>query len=164
MRRGLTLDGGEKPTPADYARLLKQIKPRPDAQLLQTVMLRSMQQAVYSPHNAGHFGLAYEAYTHFTSPIRRYPDLLVHRVIKSMLAKQTYVPEVSGNPDAAAAPAAARAALRALHSHRPAGTASRALRCGKSSASYVPPTSGAPTTPRATWKRGQDLLHARTSR
>ncbi|MBC8120061.1 MAG: ribonuclease R, partial [Burkholderiaceae bacterium] len=120
---GLTLDGGEKPTPADYARLLKQIKPRPDAQLLQTVMLRSMQQAVYSPHNAGHFGLAYEAYTHFTSPIRRYPDLLVHRVIKSVLAKQTYVPEVSGNPDAAAAPAAARAALRVLHSHRPAGTA-----------------------------------------
>ncbi|MEP6607247.1 MAG: ribonuclease R [Burkholderiaceae bacterium] len=118
---GLTLDGGDKPKPADYARLLQQIKSRPDAQLLQTVLLRSMQQAVYSPHNAGHFGLAYEAYTHFTSPIRRYPDLLVHRVIKSVLAKQNYVPQVSGNPDAAAAPAAARAALRVLHGKRPAG-------------------------------------------
>ena len=116
---GLTLDGGDKPEPADYSRLLKQIKPRPDAQLLQTVMLRSMQQAIYSPHNSGHFGLAYKAYTHFTSPIRRYPDLLVHRVIKSMLSKQTYVPEVFINADAAVAPAAARAALRASHSRKP---------------------------------------------
>jgi ribonuclease R len=116
---GLTLDGGDKPEPADYARLLKQIKPRPDAQLLQTVLLRSMQQAIYSPHNSGHFGLAYKAYTHFTSPIRRYPDLLVHRVIKSMLSKQAYVPEVFINADAAAAPAAARAALRASHNRKP---------------------------------------------
>ncbi|MDQ3187678.1 MAG: ribonuclease R [Pseudomonadota bacterium] len=116
----LTLDGGDKPEPSDYARLLKQIKPRPDAQLLQTVLLRSMQQAIYSPHNSGHFGLAYKGYTHFTSPIRRYPDLLVHRVIKAMLGKQTYVPEVSVNADAAAAPAAARAALRASHSRKPA--------------------------------------------
>ncbi|MGZ8993738.1 MAG: ribonuclease R [Burkholderiaceae bacterium] len=116
---GLTLDGGDKPEPAHYARLLKQIKPRPDAQLLQTVMLRSMQQAIYSPHNSGHFGLAYQAYTHFTSPIRRYPDLLVHRVIKSMLSKQKYVPEVFINADAAVAPAAARAALRASHSRKP---------------------------------------------
>lgn len=119
---GLTLDGGAKPAPADYARLLKQIKPRADAQLLQTVLLRSMQQAVYSPHNAGHFGLAYTGYTHFTSPIRRYPDLLVHRVVKAVLAKQPYVPQVTGNPDAAAAPAAARAALRALHSQKSVDT------------------------------------------
>lgn len=62
------------------------MKTRPDAQLLQTVMLRSLRQAVYSPDNVGHFGLAYEAYTHFTSPIRRYPDLLVHRAIKATLA------------------------------------------------------------------------------
>ncbi len=116
---GLALDGGDKPEPADYARLLKQIKPRPDAQLLQTVMLRSMQQAIYSPHNSGHFGLAYKGYTHFTSPIRRYPDLLVHRVIKAMLAKQKYVPVVSAHPNPAAAPAAARAALRASHSRKP---------------------------------------------
>jgi ribonuclease R len=68
------------------------VKDRPDAQLLQTVMLRSLQQAVYSPDNVGHFGLAYEAYTHFTSPIRRYPDLLVHRAIKSVLARKRYEP------------------------------------------------------------------------
>jgi ribonuclease R len=115
---GLTLDGGDKPEPADYARLLKQIKPRADAQLLQTVLLRSMQQAIYSPHNSGHFGLAYKAYTHFTSPIRRYPDLLVHRVIKATLAKQTYVPEASSSANPAVAPAAARAALRASHSRK----------------------------------------------
>jgi ribonuclease R len=69
---------------------MQRIKSRPDAQLLQTVMLRSMQQAVYSPDNAGHFGLAYDAYTHFTSPIRRYPDLLVHRAIKAVVEGKRY--------------------------------------------------------------------------
>ena len=68
------------------------MKDRPDAQLLQTVMLRSLQQAVYSPDNVGHFGLAYESYTHFTSPIRRYPDLLVHRAIKAVLKRRRYEP------------------------------------------------------------------------
>ena len=82
---GLDLTGGDKPHAKDYAALLEKIKPRPDAGLLQTVMLRSLKQAVYSPDNKGHFGLAYEAYTHFTSPIRRYPDLLVHRGIKAVL-------------------------------------------------------------------------------
>ncbi len=89
---GLTIGGGDDPRAKDYARLLEAIKPRPDAQLLQTMMLRSLRQAVYSPDNAGHFGLAYEAYTHFTSPIRRYPDLLVHRAIKAVLAKDKYQP------------------------------------------------------------------------
>jgi ribonuclease R len=70
---GLSIGGGESPTPADYAKLLAQIKGRPDFNLLQTVLLRSLQQAVYSPDNEGHFGLGYDAYTHFTSPIRRYP-------------------------------------------------------------------------------------------
>src|SRR5205807_8313075 len=70
-------DLGENPHAKDYAKLLTHIKDRPDAQLLQTVMLRSLQQALYSPDNVGHFGLAYESYTHFTSPIRRYPDLVV---------------------------------------------------------------------------------------
>jgi ribonuclease R len=70
---GLQLGGGDAPKAGDYARLLSRIKDRPDAQMLQTVLLRSLQQAVYSPDNVGHFGLAYEAYTHFTSPIRRYP-------------------------------------------------------------------------------------------
>lgn len=82
---GLTLGGGDDPTPQDYQRLREVIKDRPDADIIQTVMLRSMSQAVYSPHNEGHFGLAYQAYAHFTSPIRRYPDLLVHRAIRSVI-------------------------------------------------------------------------------
>ncbi|MBS1154641.1 MAG: rnr [Proteobacteria bacterium] len=88
----LALPGGELPEAGDYATLLEQIKDRPDAQLLQTMLLRSLQQAVYSPDNLGHFGLGYEAYTHFTSPIRRYPDLLVHRTIKAIIAGKKYKP------------------------------------------------------------------------
>lgn len=91
---GLALGGGDKPHAIDYANLLDEIKDRPDAKLLQTVMLRSLSQAVYSPENVGHFGLAYEAYAHFTSPIRRYPDLLVHRGIKAVLDGKKYVPEM----------------------------------------------------------------------
>lgn len=109
---GLALEGGDSPEPADYARLLKQIQSRPDAQLLQTVLLRSMQQAVYSPHNAGHFGLAFPAYTHFTSPIRRYPDLLVHRAIKAVLAAKPYLPTLLATPDPALASRGARALNR----------------------------------------------------
>ncbi|WP_425427303.1 ribonuclease R [Thauera linaloolentis] len=89
---GLGIGGGDEPRARDYAMLLEQIKDRPDAQLLQTVMLRSLKQAMYSPDNVGHFGLAYEAYTHFTSPIRRYPDLLIHRGIKAALAGEQYRP------------------------------------------------------------------------
>jgi ribonuclease R len=89
---GLSLTGGDEPHAKDYAKLLEKIKDRPDAQLLQTVMLRSLQQAVYSPDNVGHFGLAYESYTHFTSPIRRYPDLLIHRAIKAVLQGKRYEP------------------------------------------------------------------------
>ncbi|MBA2659958.1 MAG: ribonuclease R [Nitrosospira sp.] len=89
---GLQLGGGDAPSAKDYARTLTKIKDRLDAQLLQTVMLRSLRQAVYSPDNVGHFGLAYESYTHFTSPIRRYPDLLVHRAIKAVLTGTVYSP------------------------------------------------------------------------
>ena len=92
---GLQLGGGNNPTPKDYAALAEQFKGRPDAELLQVMMLRSMQQAVYEPHCDGHFGLAYEAYAHFTSPIRRYPDLTVHRAIKAVLNQQTYTPSKS---------------------------------------------------------------------
>ncbi len=87
---GFALGGGDAPHAKDYCKLLDRIKGRPDELLLQTVLLRSMQQAVYSPDNVGHFGLAYESYTHFTSPIRRYPDLLVHRAIKSVLEGKKY--------------------------------------------------------------------------
>jgi ribonuclease R len=89
---GFGVGGGDKPHAKDYGRLLDKIRQRPDAQLLQTVLLRSMQQAVYSPDNVGHFGLAYEAYAHFTSPIRRYPDLLIHRAIKAVLNGEKYKP------------------------------------------------------------------------
>jgi ribonuclease R len=87
---GLQLPGGEIPRPMDYARLLERIRKRPDFGLLQTILLRSLKQAQYSPGNVGHFGLAFDAYVHFTSPIRRYPDLLVHRAIKAQIANRTY--------------------------------------------------------------------------
>ena len=87
---GFGVGGGDTPHAKDYGKLIEKIKERPDAQLLQTVLLRSMMQAVYSPDNLGHFGLAYEAYAHFTSPIRRYPDLLIHRAIKAVLNGDKY--------------------------------------------------------------------------
>ncbi|MBN8476251.1 ribonuclease R [Sulfuritalea sp.] len=94
---GFQLAGGDAPKAQDYAKLLEEIGQRPDRQLLQTVMLRSLRQAIYSPDNVGHFGLAYESYTHFTSPIRRYPDLLVHRAIKSALAVRRFEPAGGAN-------------------------------------------------------------------
>ena len=87
---GLQLSGGAAPKPKDYAQLLAQIRARPDFLLLQTMLLRSLKQAVYTADNAGHFGLAFDAYVHFTSPIRRYPDLLVHRTIKACLSNGRY--------------------------------------------------------------------------
>lgn len=109
---GLSLGGGDAPTPRDYAELAAQVRARPDSALLQTMLLRSMQQAIYSPDNSGHFGLAYDAYTHFTSPIRRYPDLLTHRVIKALLGGSRYRPRPAADAGeaeelAAAEPAAA---------------------------------------------------------
>lgn len=92
---GLHLGGGDDPRARDYAELINTIQGRPDHDLLQTVLLRSLQQARYSPDNLGHFGLAYDAYAHFTSPIRRYPDLLVHRAIRAVLAGQVYAPGVA---------------------------------------------------------------------
>jgi ribonuclease R len=83
---GLSLGGGDEPTALDYAELMTVIKGRPDAHMIQTVLLRSMMQAVYGNENLGHFGLSFPAYTHFTSPIRRYPDLMVHRALKHLIA------------------------------------------------------------------------------
>lgn len=86
---GLRLEGSDEPEPKHYSKLLDSIKDRPDFHLIQTVLLRSMSQAVYQPENDGHFGLALEAYAHFTSPIRRFPDLLVHRAIRHLLSKKS---------------------------------------------------------------------------
>ena len=82
---GLDLGGGQNPTPLHYQRLLQQVADREDAHVIQTMLLRSLSQAVYQPENKGHFGLHYDAYAHFTSPIRRYPDLLVHRGIRHLI-------------------------------------------------------------------------------
>ncbi len=85
---GLTIS--DDPSPGEFQAIANATKDRPDAAQIHSMLLRSMQQAIYTPINSGHFGLAFEAYTHFTSPIRRYPDLLVHRVIKAILAKIKY--------------------------------------------------------------------------
>ena len=87
---GLGLSISDDPHTSEFQKIAQATKDRPDAQQIHTMLLRSMQQAIYTPVNSGHFGLAYEAYTHFTSPIRRYPDLLVHRVIKAILLGRTY--------------------------------------------------------------------------
>ena len=85
---GLELGGGEEPTPTDFGKLLSEVQQRPDRELIETMLLRSMQQAVYQPDNTGHFGLALKSYSHFTSPIRRYPDLILHRAIKAILKRK----------------------------------------------------------------------------
>ena len=98
---GLGLPGGDDPTPKDFQQVLTQVAGRPDASVIQTVILRSMNRAAYEPENNGHFGLNYPAYTHFTSPIRRYPDLLVHRAIRYLVrrkARATSVKKVVGAP------------------------------------------------------------------
>jgi len=85
---GLSLPAKEEPEPRDYGDILAKVAGRPDQELIQTMLLRSMRQAVYQSDNQGHFGLALTSYSHFTSPIRRYPDLVVHRVIKAILEKE----------------------------------------------------------------------------
>ena len=87
---GLGLNISDDPSPAEFQAIAEATKDRPDALQIHSMLLRSMQQAIYTPVNNGHFGLAFDAYAHFTSPIRRYPDLLVHRVIKAILAKSKY--------------------------------------------------------------------------
>jgi ribonuclease R len=89
---GVGMAVSDDPKPAEFQEIARATRERPDAQQIHSMLLRSMQQAIYTPHNSGHFGLAYPAYTHFTSPIRRYPDLLVHRIIKAILAGDKYHP------------------------------------------------------------------------
>lgn len=89
---GLSLEGGLQPESKDFAKVLKQAKGRADENVIKTVVLRTMKQAIYTPANEGHFGLAFDDYTHFTSPIRRYPDLLVHRAIYRVINKKKHKP------------------------------------------------------------------------
>ena len=109
---GIGMGVSDDPTPGEFQQIAQATKERPDAQQIHTMLLRSMQQAIYTGTNSGHFGLAYPAYTHFTSPIRRYPDLLVHRVIKALLGSKKYtldaskmnVPQAPKRPGRAAPP------------------------------------------------------------
>ncbi len=109
---GVGLSISDNPTPGEFQRIAQATKDRPDAQQIHTMLLRSMQQAIYTPVNSGHFGLAFEAYTHFTSPIRRYPDLLVHRVIKAILSEGRYQLPALPTPGEAHAKLARRLAER----------------------------------------------------
>ncbi len=111
------------PRPQDYQILSQRIHGRPDSALLQTMMLRSMQQAVYTPDNQGHFGLAYDAYAHFTSPIRRYPDLLNHRAIKALLEHRRYQPAITCAGSQAGEEAAADGRTHGAGRARAAGAA-----------------------------------------
>ncbi|MDO8286018.1 MAG: ribonuclease R [Rhodoferax sp.] len=105
---GLGMTISDDPSPGEFQAIAVATKDRPDAQQIHSMLLRSMQQAIYTPANSGHFGLAYGAYTHFTSPIRRYPDLLVHRVIKAILEKSRYQLPVLPTPGEAHAKLARR--------------------------------------------------------
>ena len=109
---GVGMSITDDPAPGEFQAIANATKDRPDAQQIHTMLLRSMSQAIYTPINAGHFGLAYEAYTHFTSPIRRYPDLLVHRVIKAILGRSKYQLPVLPTPGEAHAKLAKRLAAR----------------------------------------------------
>jgi ribonuclease R len=109
---GLGLSISDEPLPGEFQSIAVATKDRPDAQQIHSMLLRSMQQAIYTPMNNGHFGLAYEAYTHFTSPIRRYPDLLVHRVIKAVLKQTKYQLPALPTPGEAHAKLSKRLALR----------------------------------------------------
>ena len=156
---GVGLSITDDPKPGEFQAIAEATKDRPDAQQIHTMLLRSMQQAIYTPINSGHFGLAYEAYTHFTSPIRRYPDLLVHRVIKAILGK-TQVPAAdaadagrgacqAGQAAGGARQGADAASRRRLPSRRP-----RKCRPGRPRACIAAPTSAAPTRPAATSRPG----------
>ncbi|WP_086003824.1 ribonuclease R [Polaromonas sp. CF318] len=109
---GIGMTISDDPEPGEFQRIALATKDRPDAQQIHSMLLRSMQQAIYTPMNSGHFGLAYEAYTHFTSPIRRYPDLLVHRVIKAVLNKAKYQLPTLPTPGEAEAKLSKRLASR----------------------------------------------------
>ena len=111
---GVGMSISENPTTKEFQQIASATKERPDAQQIHTMLLRSMMQAFYTPEGSGHFGLAFEAYTHFTSPIRRYPDLLVHRVIKAELNGTHYKLPALPTPGEAEAKMAKRLASRVV--------------------------------------------------
>jgi ribonuclease R len=115
---GLGLSLSDDPSPAEFQAIAQATRDRVDAAQIHAMLLRSMQQAIYTGTNSGHFGLAYEAYTHFTSPIRRYPDLLVHRVIKALLAGKRY--QLSGSARDDADPGVPRRGAKAVDQQSPA--------------------------------------------
>ncbi len=126
---GLHLTGGTEPTTRDYADLLARSRDRADFAMIQVLLLRSMQQAVYSVENKGHFGLAFPAYTHFTSPIRRYPDLLVHRAIKQCIARETGAATMVAETPQAIALAGEHCSARERRADEASRDATGALKC-----------------------------------
>ncbi len=124
---GLGMGISDDPTPGEFQQIANATKDRPDAQQIHAMLLRSMQQAIYTPSNSGHFGLAFDAYTHFTSPIRRYPDLLVHRVIKAILAKGRYQLPVLPTPGEAHAKLSRRLEKTAASRDKDSGDKPRKL-------------------------------------
>ena len=159
---GLGLAIGDDPKPAEFQAIAQATKDRPDAAQIHSMLLRSMQQAIYTGTNSGHFGLAYEAYTHFTSPIRRYPDLLVHRVIKALIGGQPLPARLTRRQHPAGARQGGQGG-EGGQGRQGSARACRRRRCwcpaassspGKSPARIAAPTSAAPTRPRATSRPG----------
>ena len=149
---GLGMSLSDDPTPGELQAIALATRERPDATQIHAMLLRSMQQAHYTAANSGHFGLAYEAYTHFTSPIRRYPDLLVHRVIKALLNGKRYhlasgALEDAPTPVKAVRTSDGEAAPSARHPRRSSSS-------GTPRARIAAATNGVPTRPRATSRRG----------
>ena len=142
---------------------MAQIRDRPDAQMLQSMVLRSMQQAVYSPDNIGHFGLAYEAYAHFTSPIRRYPDLLTHRAIYAILQGKKYQPAAGHGVELSTGSRNAARAMQQSDDETRGRSREQRRDLGRTGAALLGRTNAAPTKPRATSKRGSSAISCATS-
>jgi len=169
---GLGLAVSDEPRPAEFQAISQAVRERPDAQQIQTMLLRSMQQAIYTAVNSGHFGLAYEAYAHFTSPIRRYPDLLVHRVIKAILQGKRYhlgpLPQVTSAATSGAyrrpGRGAAGTAAGRLSGDKPGG-ASRSATARLGAARMVMPTKpGKAAAEMAVWQTAGEHCSANERR
>ncbi len=152
---GLGLAVSDEPKPAEFQAISQAVRERPDAQQIQTMLLRSMQQAIYTAVNSGHFGLAYEAYAHFTSPIRRYPDLLVHRVIKAILLGKRY--------HLGPLPAVTSAATSGQY-RRPGRSAAGAAQAAQTARSAIPAKPGKAAAEMALWQTAGEHCSANERR